>query len=149
MMARSATTLASRKMMAFNCSICTFARFAGSWASAVGRRKANEATPTIRMRKRSDCMFLVSEKPYLLVCLSAPCRTRTYDRLLRRQLLYPSELREHGPYSTSSSPWQPRASHLFAISSIFLAPSVDPFDPSIHSSSCWTASVADSTLSER
>ena len=27
--------------------------------------------------------------------MNAPCVIRTHDRLLRRQLLYPAELREH------------------------------------------------------
>lgn len=30
------------------------------------------------------------------VSANAPCVIRTHDRLLRRQLLYPAELREHG-----------------------------------------------------
>ena len=29
------------------------------------------------------------------VVINAPCVIRTHDRLLRRQLLYPAELREH------------------------------------------------------
>ena len=35
----------------------------------------------------------LSLKP--LAVINAPCVIRTHDRLLRRQLLYPAELREH------------------------------------------------------
>ena len=33
------------------------------------------------------------------VSANAPCVIRTHDRLLRRQLLYPAELREHAHHS--------------------------------------------------
>ena len=35
----------------------------------------------------------LSLKPFAVI--NAPCVIRTHDRLLRRQLLYPAELREH------------------------------------------------------
>ena len=35
-----------------------------------------------------------------LALMDAPCWIRTSDRLLRRQLLYPAELREHSPILT-------------------------------------------------
>ena len=41
---------------------------------------------------------LVEERPIPVVdwdIWNAPCVIRTHDRLLRRQLLYPAELREH------------------------------------------------------
>jgi len=40
----------------------------------------------------------LSLKP--LAVINAPCWIRTSDRLLRRQLLYPAELREHSPILT-------------------------------------------------
>ena len=38
-------------------------------------------------------MTKLSLKPFGVI--HAPCVIRTHDRLLRRQLLYPAELREH------------------------------------------------------
>ena len=48
------------------------------------------AAVVYRLLRNLPCFPIVR-----LSVMNAPCVIRTHDRLLRRQLLYPAELREH------------------------------------------------------
>ena len=51
------------------------------------------------LRRAAVVFLLLRNLPWFPIAkpvvMNAPCVIRTHDRLLRRQLLYPAELREH------------------------------------------------------